>query len=189
MSESDRKLRLFVAIDFPPPVKGAASEAAAGLRVRLPDARWVPRDSLHVTTKFLGWVAVERFDSIAAAAAEAAGGMVPFDARLAEFGAFPSARRARVVWVGIDDPIGGFAAVASSCEEAYADLGFAAERRAFVPHLTVARLRVPSPVSFDDARPEPVAFTIDRLTLFRSHLGRPAPRYEELAVYPFGLTG
>ena len=189
MSEANGKLRLFVAIDFPPAVKDAASEAAAGLRARLPDARWVPRDSLHVTTKFLGWVGDDRFESIAAAAAEAADGVVPFDARLAEVGAFPSARRARVVWVGIADPAGGFAAVASSCEETYARLGFAPERRGFVPHLTVARLRVPSPVTFDDVRPEPVAFTIDRLTLFRSHLGRPAPRYEELAVYPFGRTG
>jgi len=189
VSDGAGKLRLFVAIDFPPVVKAAAAEAASRLHAVVPDARWVPRPSVHVTTKFLGWVGEDRFSSIAAAAAEAAGGMVPFDARLAGFGAFPSARRARVVWIGIDDPAGGFAAVASACEDAYATLGFAPERRAFMPHLTIARLRSPAPVSFGDEQPERVAFTIDRLTLFRSHLGRPAPRYEELAVYPFGLTG
>jgi 2'-5' RNA ligase len=182
-------LRLFLAIDFPAAAKDAALAVSAQLRDVLPDARWIPRDNLHVTTKFLGWVPEESVNAIAAAASDVAGGMLPFDVRLGEPGAFPSSRRARVLWLGVDDPAGGFGAVAAACEEALEALGFAPERRAFVPHLTLARLPAPRRVEVAPVEVQPVGFTVDRLTLFRSHLRRPAPRYEELAVYPFGLSG
>jgi len=183
------RVRLFVALDFPAAVKDAVAAVASKLSHTVPDARWVPRDNVHVTTTFLGWVEGDRVSEIAEAAAEAAGGMLPFDARLGDLGAFPSTRRARVVWIGIDDPAGGCAAAAAACEDAVERRGVGAERRPFVPHLTIARLRVPAPVALPEAIVPGLRFTVDRLTLFRSHMRRPAPAYEELAVYPFGLNG
>jgi 2'-5' RNA ligase len=183
---------LFVAVEMPSAIKDLAWSHASRLRDRVPGARWVPRDNYHVTVKFLGRVEDADVASVSAAAAQAASSMVAFEVRIGALGAFPSARRARVIWLGLSDAAGGFAAVASACEDAFEPLGFAAERRPFVPHLTLARLKVPAAVSFlsDDA----VAgtgerFTVDRLTLFQSHLRRPAPVYEPLAVFPFGLGG
>lgn len=164
-----------------------AWDVASQLRSVVPDARWVPRDNYHVTMLFLGHVPDERVPALSSAAASAASSMVAFDVRVGALGAFPSPRRARVVWLGLEDPAGGFSALAEACAEAYAPHGFAAERRPFVPHLTLARLKAPARVALDAAVPSAVRFTVDRLTLFRSVLGRPAARYEALAVYPFGL--
>ena len=66
---------------------------------------------------------------------------------------------------------------------------FAPEKRAFTPHLTVARSDPPLllPEGFADTELAPVAFTVDHLTLFRSHLRRPAPLYEPLGSFPLGF--
>jgi 2'-5' RNA ligase len=63
-------------------------------------------------------------------------------------------------------------------------LGFPREARAFEPHATIARLKRPVSVELTVV-PEPFAFPIERISLFESHLRRPAPVYEELATFPF----
>lgn len=180
---------MFVAVDLPPAVKEIVWSVAEAAVPSVPDARWVPRDNYHLTTKFLGHVPDERISAIGEAVARASGAMVAFGVRLGELGAFPSARRARVLWIGLEDPAGGFAAVASTCDEMLGALGFEPEKRGFTPHLTIARLRTPARVDLPAAEHGSPRFMVDRLTLFRSHLGRPAPRYEPLAIYPFGLAG
>jgi 2'-5' RNA ligase len=63
---------------------------------------------------------------------------------------------------------------------------FRPESREFSPHLTVVRSEPPLrvPATFATTPLEPIAFTVDRIVVFRSHLGRPAPRYEPLASFP-----
>ena len=74
----------------------------------------MPRDNYHLTAKFLGNVDEEGVSDIEDAASVAAGAINGFKVRLGSLGAFPSARRARVIWIGIDDPTGGFASVGIS---------------------------------------------------------------------------
>ena len=145
----------------------------------------MPRENLHVTLKFLGNVADERIEEIAAAVGDATAGMVDFAVRLGPPGVFPSARRARVLWIGLEDPAGGLAALAGSVEESLTPLGFPAEGRAFTAHLTIGRVPRPQHVSLPDAGAPGERFVVDRLALVRSRLGRPAARYEALATFPF----
>ena len=65
---------------------------------------------------------------------------------------------------------------------------FPAEKRPFHPHLTVARSDPPVklPPSYTATPLETDPWEVDRVVLFRSHLGRPAPRYEPLARFPLG---
>ena len=97
---------------------------------------------------------------------------------------FPSVRRARVIWAGLEDATGGLAGLAGSVGEALEPLGFAREMRAFQPHATIARLKQPAPVELS-VTPVPLVFPVERISLFESHLRRPAPVYEELATFPF----
>jgi len=111
-----------------------------------------------------------------------------FETRVVELGAFPSPRRARVLWVGLDDPDRRLAAIAASLDERLAR-DFPPEKRAFAAHLTVARFD-PAVVVEDDVAGltvESRPFAVDRVVLYRSHLRRPAPVYEPLAT--FGLGG
>ena len=48
-----------------------------------------------------------------------------------------------IVWAGIEDPA-PISALAAKVDAAMVALGFAAETRPFVPHVTIARLKVPS---------------------------------------------
>ncbi len=180
-------MRLFVAVDLPATVKDELDHAIAELRPSLPAARLVPRDNLHLTVSFLGEVGDERVAGIVAALRDGVDGTVPFPARLAGSGAFPSARRARVLWAGLEAADDRLASVTNACIRALEPLGFPFESRPWTAHVTLARLRQPGDVT--GVLPlalEPVAFQIEAVTLFRSRLGRPAPRYEAIAVIPFG---
>jgi RNA 2',3'-cyclic 3'-phosphodiesterase len=181
-------MRLFVGVDLPGEVKDALWGVEERLRSRLPDARWVPRDNLHLTMSFLGAVADERVGVIRetlAGVAGAAPGVIP--TALAQTGAFPKARRARVLWIGLIDDGGALRALAGSVASALEPLGFEAEKRPWAPHLTVARFRNTTDAASLITEPVPaVAFDVDALTLFRSRLGRPAPVYEPIERIALG---
>jgi len=180
-----RPLRLFVAVDVPEAVRELVARALASWREAFPAARWVPPENWHVTVKFLGrtwprllpWVE-ERIEAVAAEHR-------PFRIRASGVGAFPSARRARVLWVGLDDPEGGLRSLARGLEVALEE-AFAPERRGFTAHLTVARsdppVALPEGFARTELRSEP--FQVRALVLYRSHLQRPAPRYEPLRTFP-----
>ncbi len=181
-----RPLRLFVAFDVPQPVRDAAHSAVTPWRERFPRAKWVPKQNQHVTLKFLGatwprlvpWV----HETVGMVAREHA----PVPTRVLELGAFPNARRARVLWVGLDDREGRLARIAASLDEAFSP-EFAPEKRGFTPHLTVARFVPPIELEgLEDVELISDLFEIDRIVLYRSHLRRPAPVYEDLGAFALG---
>ncbi len=98
------RLRLFVAVSVPRPQLEALDAAVAGFRDDLHGARWAPLDNQHVTLKFLGSTPAELFADVAQAVQSSAESHSPSDVALGALGAFPSDRRARVLWAGIDDP-------------------------------------------------------------------------------------
>jgi 2'-5' RNA ligase len=181
-----RPLRLFVAVEIPEEAKDEAWRAVVPWKERFPDARWVPRENWHVTLKFLGstrpplteWVR----ERIAGVARESAA----FEARLVGLGAFPSPRRARVLWAGLEDGA-AMTRLAGALEAAFAP-EFKPEARPFRPHLTVARSEPPLglPKEFGETVLEGGRFGVGALILFRSHLRRPAPAYERLATFSLG---
>ena len=83
-----------------------------------------------------------------------------------------------MLWVGLDDPAGrlvDLAAVVAARLDRFLEPG----DRPYHPHVTIARARHPAPVPPTGDVPQ-LRFEIDALTLFRSHLGGEAPRYERL---------
>jgi 2'-5' RNA ligase len=183
-----KPLRLFVAVDVPEHVRDRVQEAVGPWRERLPRARWVPKQNQHVTMKFLGptwprlvgWV-TETVEAVARHSE-------PFDTRMTGLGTFPSTRRARVLWAGLDDSGGRLASLAADLEGTLAK-EFTPEKRAFTAHLTVARFDPPVPfdggeIATADVASEP--FAVDRLVVYRSHLRRPAPIYEPIGEFAFG---
>ncbi|MGZ4150167.1 MAG: RNA 2',3'-cyclic phosphodiesterase [Actinomycetota bacterium] len=185
-----KALRLFVAVEVPSEARAAVEEAVAPLRAGFPRARWAPQENWHVTLKFLGQTWPRLRTWVEERVAEAAGACAPFETRLTTLGAFPDRGKARVLWAGLDDDAGRMAAIVTALDAALAR-EFAPETRAFAPHLTVARSDPPLalPEGVRGTPLEPVAFRVDRVTLFRSHLQRPAPRYEPLASFSLGGAG
>jgi 2'-5' RNA ligase len=179
-------LRLFVAFDVPEPQKDSVEAAVRALDV--PGARWTGRQSWHVTLKFLGATPEERLSQVTGVIEKAASASPPARTSLGGIGAFPGFRRARVLWVGLDDAGGVLGALARTLEEGFEPLGFPPERRPWTPHLTLARFKVPAAVALEpdrislDARP----FEVGEIVLFRSHLKAGGAVYEPLARSSLG---
>jgi 2'-5' RNA ligase len=191
MSDVER-LRLFVAVSLPSALLDSLAEVVAPLRGKLTNARWTTPENQHLTMKFLGWTPADRLDDIVHVCEMVAAGRQPAAINLTSLGAFPSQRRVRVLWMGIDDPSGVLPALAADLDGAFEPLGFAAEGRAYTPHLTLARFKLPVPLKSGfpelDAPPhDPVR--IERMDLFRSHLSPKGARYEVMQSFPLGSGG
>lgn len=150
------------------------------------DVAWVARDNVHLTVKFLGGVEAPRLDAVAVALAAAAAGCQSFDLTVRGLGAFPTPRRPRVVWAGVDEGGAQVAALARRVDEALVALGFASEPRVFTAHATLGRLRGPRA---DPRLAEALAAggtfgrqRVDRLALMRSQLSPRGACYTELAA-------
>jgi 2'-5' RNA ligase len=189
---AEKALRMFVAADVPDAVRSRLGEEFQPLRKSHPELRWAPRENWHVTLKFLGAVWPRLVEDVRSAVASVAGEIAPFDTCLLGPDAFPSSRRARVIWVGMSDPDERFPLLAARLDTALGPI-VKPEERPFTPHLTVARAKQPVPLSDDLAavavmRSE--TFPVDHVTLYRSHLRRPAPLYEPVAIFRLhGILG
>lgn len=180
-----KPLRLFVAVDVPEEAEAAVEAAVAPIREAFPEARWAPRANRHVTLKFLGAIAEGLVPWVHETIGAVAASHAPVRSALTGLGSFPSATRTRVLWVGLADDAGDLAAIAAALDDALA-ARVPPEGRAFTAHLTVARSDPPLRLdpSVLATRVEASAFAIEHLVLYRSFLGRPAPRYEALAAFP-----
>lgn len=126
-------IRLFVAIDMPENVK----DELAVLCTNVPGARWVPKEQIHLTLRFIGEVDGGFFREIKDALDDIKG--VPFDFQLRRMGFFPPRGMPRVLWVGID-PEKETAALRNRIETCLVKMGLEPEKRKFTPHITLARL-------------------------------------------------
>lgn len=179
-------MRLFAAVVPPPDVLAELVDATAPLRAALPDLRWADAPRMHLTLAFYGEVADATAGRLMERLARVAGRRAAMDLGFAGGGAFPNARRARVLWVGVEGDRDRLRRLADSAAAAGRRLGIADRPRAYRPHLTLARLRVPTDVR---AHVETLAsyrgrsWHASELALVRSHLGA-EPKYETLASWP-----
>ncbi|NIR43663.1 MAG: RNA 2',3'-cyclic phosphodiesterase, partial [Gemmatimonadetes bacterium] len=95
-------MRAFIAINPTDEERARLDEASRPLREAGYPVRWLPRENVHLTLKFLGEVAEEQVGAVTAAVADAVAGLPSFDMTVRGFGAFPSPKRPSVVWAGIE---------------------------------------------------------------------------------------
>ena len=182
------RARLFVALDLPQDVRAGlvdwqrTSLADPALRVVRPEA-------LHMTLVFLGYQAEKDVKAIAKAAFEV-DVQAPAVELVRETVGVPPGKRPRLIALGAnsDETV----ALQKQVEERLVEAGFyEPEKRAFWPHLTVARVKPEAPKSRKPAlittQPHPLPehmfrfFRPTRLVLFKSHLRRTGAEYEAMA--------
>jgi 2'-5' RNA ligase len=129
-------MRLFVALDIDESIRERIARFAEGISPFAPDARWVKPESLHVTLKFIGEQPDAALAAIKSALGTVSGGTVEVQFR--SYGFFPTAKSARVFWIGMQAGP-ELAALAGGVDQTMAALGVPKEDRAFSPHLTLAR--------------------------------------------------
>jgi 2'-5' RNA ligase len=182
-------IRLFVALRPPPAVRDALADLMEGVAA----ARWQDDEQLHLTLRFVGEVDRPQAEDLAAALAH-----VHADApmaTLAGVGSFGQRGRADTLWAGIA-PAPPLARLAASVDQACIRAGLPPERRAYHPHLTVARLPRSAGAGAEveswlvrHAALTGQPFAMPHLILYRSHLGRSGASYEPVARWPLGTPG
>lgn len=189
-------MRVFIAIDFPDPIRTALGRLQQRLLPDVPEFRWTAPHLLHATLAFLGEVPDETIPAVSRAVAEPAAHVEPFELAVGGLGAFPSQRRARVIWAGLAGP--GL----ERLKRLQGDLVNALTRAAappadtrFSPHITIGRSRSsqgPNPdLSTRLARHCPWdggRFRVTELVTYSSVLGPGGPEYTALARAALGTA-
>jgi 2'-5' RNA ligase len=173
--------RLFVAIHPPEEITDLLVDAMDDS----PELRWVGDEQLHLTLRFVGEVERPVANDLAAAL-----GQIRFDRfelRVNGVGRFDQ-RNGGAIWAGVD-PKTPVAALAAKVERICQEIGLDPERRAFHPHITLARWKGRSSRVADDfvernGGLSSPPFLVDRFILFESHLSRHGPHYDEVAGFP-----
>jgi 2'-5' RNA ligase len=173
--------RLFVGIPLPDPVRSRIETLCGGL----PGAKWVDREGMHLTLRFIGEVDGGQAEDLHAALSQIKA--PSFEITLAGIDCFAQAGKVHTLWVGVEkEPLLGH--LREKVESAVVRADFPAERRKFRAHVTLARFRNGADERLGSYlqrhghfRCGP--FPVDGFTLFRSHLTPKGAHYEALADY------
>ena len=173
--------RLFVAIRPPEQVRDLLIDAMDDS----PALRWVGDEQLHLTLRFIGEVERPLANDVAAALQDLRSPALQL--RVSGVGKFEW-RNGGAVWAGVE-PKEPVAALAAKVERTLQQVGLEPERRAFSPHITLARWNRGSIEAVDgflrqnaNLRSDP--FPVNRFILFESHLSRHGPHYEVVTAFP-----
>jgi 2'-5' RNA ligase len=185
---SGEVVRAFLAAELPAHAQAQAERAAEALReLGAEGVRWTRAGGRHLTLKFLGSIAAADLPRLARAAAAKLAREESFEVQLGGFGAFPSARSARVVWLGVARGGPELARLARKLDAAAARFGAPREHRPYAAHLTLGRLREPRAIAIERARPpEGAPFAVREVVLFESRPEAGGSRYVPLARLPLG---
>ncbi|GAA4715558.1 RNA 2',3'-cyclic phosphodiesterase [Sphingomonas lutea] len=172
--------RLFVAIRPPDAIVDRLIDAMDDS----PDFNWQSDEQLHLTLRFIGEVERPTANDLVAALAQIRA--EPFALRISGVGRFER-RNSGALWAGVE-PRAPLAALAAKIERACQSVGLAPERRAFHPHITLARWKGRRTLELEsflerrkDLSSDP--FPVDRFTLFESRLSKHGAHYESVADY------
>lgn len=134
-------MRLFWALELPEPHRVAVMDVIERLRRADPRApvRWVRKEELHLTLKFIG--DADEDGPMVAAVRHALAGVAPFELALGSGGSFGGARP-RVLWLGVGGPgLPALRELAETIEVACLGAGFPRDEREFHAHVTLGRVQ------------------------------------------------
>ena len=181
------KIRTFIAISLPEPVLEAIVAAQEKLKESGLKIRWVRKEGIHLTIKFLGDIERDDVEKIRGAMEQATSAFSHFRLQGDGVGVFPNFKRPRVAWVGVSGDIEILRTLHGDLESQLGNLGFPKEKRPFKGHLTLGRVKGRlDPTKLRDAfealgnfRTGP--FTVQSIVLFQSDLRPDGAVYRRLA--------
>ncbi len=172
--------RLFVAFRPPAPVRSLLLATMGGIS----GARWQTEDQLHLTLRFIG--EVDRHLAGDVLAALGAVHHPAFDLALNGLGLFERRGTPDMVWAGVtpQEPV---RSLHNKIDQALARVGVPPDQRAFLPHITLARLK-PSSGTVRNMMESSggltsALFRVDRFALVESRLTPDGAVYTDVETY------
>ena len=185
-----RTRRVFLALPLPQPARQEVAAHCAPLAAEGAALRPVAPAGYHVTVHFFGsMVCGDLARARKLCLDDTLASVAPLRCRFGALGQLPPRGAARVVHAVIGEGAAALQDFMVRMRALVAAAGFAVDRRPPLPHVTVARVRrgrkwtARSTVAWSG-----VAFLLDRLVLFESHLGHAGARYEPLVTRRLGVS-
>ncbi len=164
-------MRSFFAIEVSDDVKKYLTTVVNSAAKHVDGVRWVNESGRHITLKFLGEIEEGMAEKLKAALTYVGAKHASFTATLKEIDAFPDRRRARVIVITLENGVDTIMNIYNDMEKTCETFSFEREGRAYTPHITLGRKKVPGPVP-DKAlvKLERMSFNVDSVVLFKSTL-------------------
>jgi len=181
--------RVFIAIDIEDDIRQAIYDHTREVFKGIGHIRVVPPENLHITLKFIGDVDEEKMARITRITGESAANHKDFEYLMENrMGAFPGIEKAEIAFIGLREGAGKVKEVFNSLEQGLAEEGIKKEKRSFIPHITVARIK--RPFNIEEAASVPFGFRMESMavgsvTVYESILSRHGAKY--INIGRFGL--
>ncbi len=191
MTDGEKNIRAFLAIEPPEEILAAASRLQEKLKRELTGkVSWTRPHGNHLTLKFFGDISQNDVANICNAVRQRAAAVLPILLTVRQMGVFPNPQKARVLWLGTEGEVEKLAQLQKQLEDDFARIGFPQETRPFRAHLTLGRIKFPGSVQgIDKALDKYKDFTAGEfrdteLILFQSKLTPQGAIYTRLATIP-----
>ena len=175
-------MRAFLAVELSDEIKECFGRFQSEGERRHHGIRWVRAENVHLTLRFLGETDDRRVEKLRVEVEACLSAMTAFNLTLGGPGQFGPDAGPRTLWFGIEAGQAALAALARGVETAARKVGFPAEKRPWVPHLTVGRN--PKKMRVDGWQDAAMASglvglssRVDGITLYSSVLRRGGPVY------------
>jgi 2'-5' RNA ligase len=136
-------MRTFIAIELSSDIKESLAQIQSHLKYSGADVKWVEKDNIHLTLKFLGEITEEKRKEIEPILDGIGESIRPFEISIKDIGVFPKIDHPRVIWASLDKGAAESKELAERIDSALLKIGFEKEPRPFAAHLTIGRVRLP----------------------------------------------
>lgn len=191
-------MRTFIAVDFPEEILEKIGKIVAFFKTQTPEhaLKWVDPGIMHLTLKFIGEIPENALHEVQDIMTLTLQDQHPFNLTIEALGMYPNHRNPRVVWLGISYDQ-ALIKIHKKLDQELARINIPSEKRAFSPHLTLARLRRNIETQTARSIGETLSqFKVDTLgtvlvqdiQLYQSQLTPTGPIYTRLLTIPLNLV-
>lgn len=179
--------RLFLAVPLPDAVRDLLSEVQEKLEPVFGARGRTPRQSMHITVKFLGGVKESEELELTAALQKLVREIAPFQLVLNRLTTFGNPRAPRIVAIALT-PVDEIRSLAKQVDRLCEKVGFSREKRAFSPHVTIYRPKKKGEIQKDFSL-SAATVPVRELVLFQSELKPSGAVYHTLETFPLSGRG
>ncbi|MDD5014077.1 MAG: RNA 2',3'-cyclic phosphodiesterase [Atribacterota bacterium] len=136
------KIRIFIAVNLNPDIRKHLAYLKDNMDIPESKMKWVEKNNLHITIKFLGYISPEQTELIQSELKEITSQYDPFLIKLSSYiGVFPTYKMPQIIWVGIKEGTNKLEELHNSIEINMFKKGFPREEKCFSSHITIGRVK------------------------------------------------
>ena len=184
-------MRIFIAVEIPEAIKEKISYIEQELKGEVEKIKWVNPELVHFTLKFLGEISEEGLRKVKEITLQIARKYSPFTLNIEGMGVFPGYSSPRVIWIGVDEGKEMIGKLAEKLDKELGKVGFVREKREWVPHLTVGRVKFLrekeklKELIYSREKIEVGKMKVENLSIIQSHLSPKGPIYKTIEKFSF----